>query len=200
MATRVVLWDFGDTLVDQHWMLQAPDSFPEWPQHWQRVLDESTAEAWFLGELKTEDIAQRMADSTGISFADVMQHMRAASKRVHFYPEVARLLDRTHAPHAIVTVNPDLFSQWIVPDYALADKFHPIVTSWEERSLDKAELCRIALDRFPEPVRPEHALLVDNLRENVEAWKNAGALGYIFAGESRVVELEEALLQFLNHR
>ena len=28
MKTEFILWDFGDTLVDQDWMLRAPESFP----------------------------------------------------------------------------------------------------------------------------------------------------------------------------
>ena len=34
MTIRHVLWDFGDTLVDQDWMLRPPEAYPNWPQAW----------------------------------------------------------------------------------------------------------------------------------------------------------------------
>ena len=197
MAPRVILWDFGDTLVDQRWMLRAPDRCPEWSEHWLRVVDSPTADAWFLGELSCEQIAQRMADATGLELADVLTHMRAACTKVRFYPEVTRLIETVDARHAIVTVNPDLFTNWIVPEYRLAERFAPIVTSWEERSLDKAELCRAALARLSEPVEPHEALLVDNRPENVEAWEAVGGRGHVFGGEDRVEDLGRALREFI---
>jgi len=31
VSAAVLLWDFGDTLVDERWMLRAPASCPGWP-------------------------------------------------------------------------------------------------------------------------------------------------------------------------
>jgi hypothetical protein len=31
MAPAVLLWDFGDTLVDERWMVRAPATCPTWP-------------------------------------------------------------------------------------------------------------------------------------------------------------------------
>jgi len=103
---------------------------------------------------------------------------------------VGRTHARRHLPQAIVTLNPDLLSDIIVPHYALDTVFDTIVTSWEERSLDKAQLCRIALERLGGH-DPAHALLIDNIEANVDAWRSVGGQAYLFRGDDafRIGEL-----------
>ena len=85
-------------------------------------------------------------------------------------------------PQALVTVNPRLFSEQIVPRYPIFKKFEVIMTSWEERTLDKVELCSVALSRFQTAIAPSAALLVDNVSENVKGWERRGGQGYWFQG------------------
>lgn len=82
-------------------------------------------------------------------------------------------------PQAIVTVNSDLFSRFVVPNYALDSTFDEIVTSWEERTLDKAHLCEIALERLGGH-DPAEGLLIDNIEANVEGWRALGGRAYLF--------------------
>jgi hypothetical protein len=34
----VLLWDFGDTLVDERWMRRSPADRPEWAAGWAEVM------------------------------------------------------------------------------------------------------------------------------------------------------------------
>ena len=85
-------------------------------------------------------------------------------------------------PQVLVTVNPPLFSELIVPQYAVFKRFEMIVTSWEERVLDKAELCAVALSRLQVAIAPSAALLIDNMSDNVKQWEQRGGQGYWFRG------------------
>jgi hypothetical protein len=38
VSVAVLLWDFGDTLVDERWMRRAPAEFPDWPNAWNKVI------------------------------------------------------------------------------------------------------------------------------------------------------------------
>ncbi|MHC4821302.1 MAG: hypothetical protein ACYTDX_06245, partial [Planctomycetota bacterium] len=93
---------------------------------------------------------------------------------------------------AIVTVNPDLFSSTIVPAMGLDRDFPVIVTSWQERTLDKVELCRIALERLSDRPSIGTALLVDNDATNVSAFVEQGGQGYRFT-------TDRALARDLDH-
>jgi FMN phosphatase YigB (HAD superfamily) len=81
----------------------------------------------------------------------------------------------------LVTVNPDLFS--VIRDhYRLADNFDAVVTSWEEGTRDKTALCHRALEMLAVE-DPGHTVLIDNMAENVQGWREEGGGGYLFRGD-----------------
>jgi hypothetical protein len=122
MTLKCVLWDFGDTLVDEKFMRQSPPTVPQWGTVWAEVVSGST-------------------------------------------------------------LNPDLFSDLIVPQYRLDAVFRVIVASWKERTLDKGAMCRTALKRLGGGIEPVESLLIDNKAHNVEAWATHGGTGYLYRGE-----------------
>jgi len=85
---------------------------------------------------------------------------------------------------AIVTINPDIFSQEVVPNYKLNEVFEIIVTSWEEENLDKSDLCDIAIQKLGSVSDRSRALLIDNRIENVEGWQARGGKAYHFTGDA----------------
>ena len=95
-------------------------------------------------------------------------------------------------PQAIVPVNSDVFSRFVVPNYSLDSTFDVIVTSWEEHTMDKARLCEIALERLGGH-DPAQALLIDNIEANVDAWRALGGQAYLFTtDEAFARKLREA--------
>ena len=186
MTLRYVLWDFGDTLVDQDWMLTAPEGYPDWPEAWCEAARGDTADAWYRNELSCEDIARRVSESLGMPLADTMNHIRRCCGDLRFFERPWKFAQACALPQAIVTVNPDLFSRYVVPAYELDQVFSVLVTSWEAKTVDKAELCSQALERLGGG-SPDEALLIDNLEDNVRGWERAGGIGYVYRGEAQFV-------------
>jgi len=104
-----------------------------------------------------------------------------------------RVATERRLPQALVTVNPDLFADFVVPAHGLEDVFDVIVVSFEELTDHKPALCDIALDRLGFTGPRSDALLVDNRRDLVEAWRNVGGAGYWFQDDQKL----EADLPFL---
>jgi hypothetical protein len=191
----VLLWDFGDTLADERWMRRLPSTCPSWAEVWQEVMA-SQADGWNDGTIGAAEIFAAVADRSGMTIADVEAHARDCCGQLEFNVTALRVATERRVPQALVTVNPDIFGQWIVPRYDLTTTFDTIVISSAERTNDKNELCDIALDRLGiDRGDRSHALLIDNRVDLVEAWQVAGGAGYWFRGDERFGRDLHALLQ-----
>lgn len=186
MTLKAVLWDFGDTLADQDWMLRPPENFPDWPNAWNEIARGSAEHDWYVNEVTYEQIAARVSKLLGMSVADVMDHIRDCCTNIRFFDSVMIAAINCPLPKAIVTVNPDIFTKFVVPRYQLVKLFPIIITSWQEASEDKATLCAKALKKLG--IRePGEALLIDNNAEAVRDWQNVGGQTYLFEGEDKFV-------------
>jgi phosphoglycolate phosphatase-like HAD superfamily hydrolase len=181
MNLQAVLWDFGDTLADERWMLAPLDGSPGWPDTYRQVLDGGElADRWNTGSATTAEVAEAFANTLGVPTQRILAHMRACCRHVALYADVIALAARLEAPQAIVTINPDIFSEVVVPACDLTARFAAIVTSWEERTLSKADLCDIAMSRLPGAVDREACLLIDNRIDNVAEWRARGGAAWHF--------------------
>ena len=184
MTIRSVLWDFGDTLADQDWLLEAPEGFPDWPRAWFEIARGTLEHEWYVGDVSTEDIAHEVSELLGMPVALAIEHIRHRCHNIRFFEAVLTAARDCSLPQAIVTVNPDAFTRFVVPFYRLDDLFPVIVTSWQEGTVDKAELCARAVQRLDAECVDGQALLIDNIEANVRAWERAGGQGYVFRGET----------------
>lgn len=149
MTPRALLWDFGDTLADERWMQAPMVGVPRWPAVWRsRMGDGKLARRWDLGQITSAEVAAELGRDLGVPADTVLAHMRACCRNIAFFPGVMDIVDRCPLPQAIVTINPDIFSEVVAPAYRLAERFAAIVTSWEAGSGSKADLCDIALARL----------------------------------------------------
>ena len=146
------------------------------------VVD-GVSDGWMAGALDMPTLAGQLAARLSMSVDDVRAHCDACCAQIAFFAEPWRVAQSCALPQVLVTVNPDLFSSAVVPAYRLDRVFDAIVTSWQERSLDKATLCAIALDRLGGAIAPAEALLIDNKADNVAAWRARGGRGYVFVDE-----------------
>jgi len=185
MAMQCVLWDFGDTLGNERWMLEAPAAVPRWPEVWSEVAGGERAGAWNRGELSDRDVVAAVAAHLAMTEQEVRTHSRWCCSRITFFELPWMIARRCSLPQALVTVNPDGFSDFIAPHYRLHEIFAAIVTSWEERMLDKGEMGLTALKRLGGSVLPGEALLIDNKEHNIEAWESRSGRGYLFRGEEQ---------------
>jgi hypothetical protein len=72
----MLLWDFGDTLVDERWMRRAPAEFPDWADAWNTVM-ETCADDWNIGRACERDVFAEMSRRTGLSIDFVATPRRA---------------------------------------------------------------------------------------------------------------------------
>ena len=180
---RHVLFDFGDTLVREPFCVIAPPGVPDWESLVLEVYEaEGFCDRWCEGAVAFADVVQRVAERCGLDAGTTRAAMEHDWRNLRWNPvvtEFARSLERA----AIVTVNPDIFTDVIAPHYELERDFAVIVTSWQERMNDKNALCDLALERLGVPGERSTALLVDNRADNLEAWRVSGGQGYLFTDD-----------------
>ena len=184
MAPAVLLWDFGDTLVDERWMLRAPATCPTWPNVWSEIMS-TRADGWNVGAFRSPEIFAALAARTGMAVEDVEAHARDCCRLLAFNETAWRVATERSLCQALVTVNPDLFCEHVVPAHCLRAVFDVIVTSSAEQTADKPTLCEIALDRLRFDGDRSDALLIDNRLDLIEGWRNVGGAGYWFQSDER---------------
>jgi len=182
----VVLFDFGDTLAQEPFCVQAPPGCSDWREHvLAAYAEEGLAARWCAGETGFDAVVARVAarcalplEATRAAMQHDWRHLRWNERTAAFARELGRA-----GRAALVTVNPEAFLTCIVPHHDLDRDFGVIVGSWEERTNDKVRLCERALERLGAPQRSA-VLLVDNDARNVEAWQAAGGEGHWYRGDA----------------
>jgi len=179
---EVLLWDFGDTLVDERWMRRVPDGFPRWEEAWSKVMADM-ADGWNIGLVHADQVYDAVAERTGMTRQGVEAHARACCQQLELNPTAWRVASERRMPQAIVTVNPDMFADHIVGSYGLDAMFDEIVMSFAEGTADKSALCSRALERLGFRGDRSRAMLIDNRLDLVDAWTAVGGAGYWFRGD-----------------
>ena len=128
MAATVLLWDFGDTLVDERWMRTPPVGCPTWEAAWLEVMAHS-ADRWNLGAVTSTQIFDALSVRTGMAREQVEAHARRCCEQLVFNETAWRVAKERWLPQALVTVNPDLFTDHVVPVHGLTAVFDVIVVS-----------------------------------------------------------------------
>ncbi len=177
---RCLLWDFGDTLCDERFIWA---SGPAWLEIYE-TFDDGLGTDWCSGAVDTRAFAASIAGHVGLTTEGVIAHMTRRCQLVRWSAHAYAFFRARHLPQAIVTVNPDIFSDVIVPMYGLDHAADVIVTSWEERTNDKGALCAIALDRLGIDATPSEALLIDNRTDCLASWAELGGAGYLFTDDA----------------
>ena len=142
-----------------------------------RSFDEGIGAAWSLGDVDTRGFVAELAKRMPHSEKEIHAHLRRTDL-FEFFPFTYSFFRAHHLPQAIVTVNPALFTEVIVPGCLFDEVTDAIVVSAEENTIDKGELCRRALERMSIECVPSQALLIDNKSENLESWADHGGIGY----------------------
>lgn len=133
MTPAVLLWDFGDTLVDERWMRRPPPECPTWEAAWVYVMADH-ADDWNVGRVGADEIFGELAGRSGLTSAEVRSHARRCCESIVFNETAWRVASARRLPQALVTVNPDIFAAFVVPAYGLDDVFDAIVMSFAEQT------------------------------------------------------------------
>jgi FMN phosphatase YigB (HAD superfamily) len=180
---RVLLWDFGDTLVDERWMRHPPVTVPEWSRAWVDVMGRY-ADDWNVGRVAEHDVFRALAERTQMTIKDVERHAQRCCESIEYNPVAWRVAKERRRVQALVTVNPDLFLTRVVSHHALVEIFDAVVVSCVEGTDDKVHLCEIALDRLRFDGEHRDALLIDNREDHVAAWQLRGGSAYWYHGDT----------------
>lgn len=193
MDPEVLLWDFGDTLADERWMRRCPPSCPGWADVWSEVMAD-LADDWNVGVVRTPQILATLAARTDMALPEVEAHARACCDQIVFNEAAWRVAVEHRMPQALVTVNPDLFADHVVPAHGLTEVFDVIVMSYAENTAEKPTLCQTALRRLDFDGDRSSALLIDNRLDLVRAWQDIGGAGYWFQSDEQFARDVASLL------
>lgn len=179
---RFLLWDFGDTLVDERFLWACPTGVPDWADNYRSLAGGEFGTRWNCGNARVDDLAAEMSARLGMSSKAVIAHVRRCCSRIRFFEHSWAVARSRPLPQALVTVNADVFRDLVMANYPLEAAFDVVVVSAEEGIESKAELCELALTRLgcDDPVQ---ALLIDNLETNVDAWRARGGSAYWFRSD-----------------
>ncbi|MCP4004292.1 MAG: hypothetical protein GY725_08860 [bacterium] len=175
MPIQCLLWDFGDTLCDELSLWRVS---PDWMAVY-HSFDDGIGAAWNLGDLDTRGFVAELAQRMPLTEVEILAHLKRVDL-FEFFPFTYAFFRARHLPQAIVTVNPTLFTEVIVPGCAFEVVVEAIVVSGQEKTIDKGELCTRALERMSLGCGPSDALLIDNKQANLDAWKERGGVGYLY--------------------
>ncbi len=162
-------------------MLACPAGVPGWRSAWWDVVAGPLGRQWEVGLADADGIARAVAQRLDIGSDVALAHMFATCRELSFFPSAWEAASARSLPQALVTVNPDIFSI-IVEHYDLDLVFDTIVTSWDEGTADKSELCDVARARLGAH-RRQHSLLIDNTQANCDAWRARGGRAYVFTND-----------------
>jgi FMN phosphatase YigB (HAD superfamily) len=179
---RFLLWDFGDTLVDERFLWTCPSGVPGWRDCYRELTTGELGRRWNCGSARFDELAREMSSRLGMSTAAVIAHAQSCSADIRFFEHAWAAARSRALPQALVTVNPHEFRDWIVPNYRLSDHFDAIVVSAEQGCESKADLCDAAVKLLGCDDRSA-ALLLDNIEANVDEWRSRGGSAYWFRGD-----------------
>jgi phosphoglycolate phosphatase-like HAD superfamily hydrolase len=182
VSVAVLLWDFGDTLVDERWMLRVPENCPNWVSAWTHVM-RSHADDWNTGRLGEAEVFAAVFERTDMTVEEVEAHVDVCCRAIAYHPVAWRVAAERRLPQALVTVNPDSFISRIVGSHGLEAMFDVIVVSSAEGTTDKVRLCEVALRRLGFDGDRRDALLIDNRKDLIDAWCSSGGAGYWYQGD-----------------
>jgi hypothetical protein len=191
VGVQCIVWDFGDTIADERWMQLAPTSWPAWSETYRSIVaDPGFAAAWNTGAATVDDVATRICARAPLTEREVLGHIEAICSRITFFASVVSAITaaRGQIPQICATVNPDVFTRWVVPAHRLDELFDVIVTSWQEHTLSKVDLAHAGLAHLSAPIVLAETLLIDNRSENVEEYRASGGHAYQFISEAHFTE------------
>lgn len=177
---RCLLWDFGQTLCDELSLWRVS---PEWMEVYRSFGEEGgLGAAWSSGDLDTDEVVTKLSARMALTETEIRAHL-SRTDLFDFFPFTYSYFRARHLPQAIVTVNPAAFRE-IAEGLGLDVLTDTIVVSGEEKTVDKGELCEIALQRMPFACAIERALLIDDKQSNLQAWSARGGIGYLYTTDS----------------
>lgn len=191
-SIQCILFDFGNTLADQWWLMRQPDDVPQWSAVYEKVISHSEewTSKWDIGAVTKFQVAAEVARHLSISPERALEIMEENSRSLTFYPNIMRFVkeNRKTRRQAMVTLNADLFSEIVVPHYDLGDLFEIIVNSFYYGTNDKAKLCEIVFTKMGDGIGFENSMLIDNDPKHLAGFEERGGKTYQFINDEKFAQ------------
>lgn len=192
---EAVLYDFGNTLADEFYFSFPPPNHKEFTEvirkniydvYYADPSADNLLNQWMIGKISKNEIAKYLAEKSKFSEGQILNNLEYCCKNLKIFGKAMTFAKETtkNTKTAIVTINADIFSETIVPNYKLDESFTKILNSCQHQTLNKLELCKTALKELGD-IPIEKSILIDNTNDNCEEFKQAGGSSYLFTDQKQ---------------
>jgi FMN phosphatase YigB (HAD superfamily) len=186
--TKCIVFDYANTLSSDLFFQACHTGYPAWRTLFEKHVfsDPRNLTDWCKGMLTRNDIARLISRHSGMPLATVLTEMNNSCKNLHFNPAVRQFAEAQRIvgrKTALVTINIDVFSDFIVPFYQLDGLFDVIVNSSDYGTDDKLVLWQIAFEQLGDGITYENSLLIDDSLKWTTAFENRGGNAYLFRND-----------------
>jgi FMN phosphatase YigB (HAD superfamily) len=191
--TGCIVFDYANTLSSDLYFQTCPEGFPAWRALFEKHVfsDPRILSDWCKGVLKKHDIARLISPHAGMPVATVLAEMNNSCKELHFNPAVWQLAEAQQIgghKTVLVTINIDVFSDFIVPFYQLDGLFDVIVNSSDYGTDNKLVLWHIAFEQLGDGITYDNSLLIDDSPKWTTAFANKGGNAFLYRNDAEFEE------------
>ncbi len=193
---EAILFDFGNTMADEDFFKRSSKEIPDFSKimtehiykpYYADPFGDNLLNLWMKGEKNKSYIALHIAKSIDKPVGNILKLIETCCRNLDIYTSVFEFAKNVSSfkKTAIVTINADIFSEYVVDEYNLNKTFPVIVNSFYIRTLSKTDLCMEALKLLESPL--EKSLLIDNTKKWCDEYESIGGNAYFFEGEEKFV-------------
>lgn len=188
-----IVFDFGFTLSSDLYFKVAPPECPNWHEFVQQRIFSNPAlvDRWMAGAVSLYAIAEELAPIVRMQVSDIVAFLELGCQNMNFNEAVWRFAIRQRAAGrktAIVTVNMDVFTKFVVPFHHLNDKFDIIINSFDYQEIDKTVLWAKAFEALGHGIGYSHSLLVEDGPKNVRRFRENGGYAYQYENDEKFLK------------
>ncbi|MDC7219793.1 MAG: hypothetical protein PQJ59_07625 [Spirochaetales bacterium] len=145
---------------------------------------------WMVGKIRIDDVLEHLSENLGISLFSLEESLYRGLKNTKWNQSIWDFSQsiRGKTKTAIATINTDVFSDFLVPHFALDQKFDVIINSHETGLENKSELCFMVLEELKMNLEDNRVLLIDDKAKNIDEFRDAGGEGYLYKSDEEFKE------------
>jgi len=192
---KCILFDFSKTLCSNIYFESLPEKERQiitevlfTPDGYKRFEKD-----WLLGRISFEEVLTELSIHLPYSTIELEHIFKTDYGKFSFNEPIYSFSQevRKYCKTAIVTLNHDIFSRYLVPEFNLNEKFDYILNSADYGTLNKIEMiAKVSNFKFSE------MLLIDDSIENGKQFKEAGGSAILYNNETFSEKAESLLNKF----
>jgi FMN phosphatase YigB (HAD superfamily) len=185
---RCIVFDFGFTLSSDLYFKIPPPECPNWQQLIQQHIfsNNDLVDDWMRANISLKDIAEELVPIVHMEHPRIMKFLKAGCHKLDFNQAVfdfALEQRQRGRKSVIVTNNMDVFTQIVVPQHNLHDKFDIIINSFDYQEIDKSILWAKAFELLGKGISYRQSLLIEDGENNVKKFRRNGGYAYQYVND-----------------